>query len=74
LLQKIHLANTYIDIVNETLEYFVANGLMIDGFQGFDTGDRVASAELIAAPQNVNDATLAAAVRSWEATSAIVYA
>ena len=40
----------YIDIVNETLEYFVANGARIDGFQGFGTGDDVSSAELIAAP------------------------
>lgn len=46
----------YIDVANELLEYFVANGLKIDGFQGFDTGDQVTSAELIAAPQNVNDA------------------
>jgi hypothetical protein len=46
----------YIDVANELLEYFVGNGLKIDGFQGFDTGDRVTSAELIAAPQNVNNA------------------
>ena len=29
----------YIDIVNETLEYFVANGLSLAGYQGHDTGD-----------------------------------
>ena len=28
----------YIDIVNETLEYFVASGLTLDGYQGHDTG------------------------------------
>ena len=50
----------YIDVANELLEYFVANGLKIDGFQGFDTGDQVTSAELIAAPQNVNDAAYTA--------------
>ena len=50
----------YIDLVNETLEYFVANGLKIDGFQGFDTGDQVTSAELIAAPQNVKNAAYTA--------------
>ena len=36
----------YIDVANELLEYFVANGLKIGGFQGFDTGDHVTSAEL----------------------------
>ena len=50
----------YIDVANELLEYFVANNLKIDGFQGFDTGDQVTSAELIAAPQNVNNAAYTA--------------
>jgi hypothetical protein len=50
----------YIDVANELMEYFVANGLKIDGFRGFDTGDQVTSAELIAAPQNVNNAAYAA--------------
>ena len=36
----------YIDIVNETLEYFVANGLSLAGYQGHDTGDTITSAEL----------------------------
>ena len=58
--ENTEIALPYIDVVNETLEYFVANGLTIDGFQGFDTGDQVTSAELIAAPQNVNDAAYAA--------------
>ena len=49
----------YIDVVNETLEYFVANGLEIEGFQGFDTGDQVTSAQLVAAPQNVNNSAYA---------------
>ena len=49
----------YIDVVNETLEYFVANGLSLDGYQGHDTGDTVTSAELIASPQYVNDAAYA---------------
>ena len=35
-------------------------GWKIDGFQGFDTGDQVTSAELIAAPQNVNNAAYTA--------------
>ncbi|MGH3511530.1 MAG: neuraminidase-like domain-containing protein [Pseudonocardiaceae bacterium] len=50
----------YIDVANELLEYFVANGLKIDGFHGYDTGDQVTSAELRAAPQNVNDAAYTA--------------
>jgi hypothetical protein len=50
----------YIDVANELLEYFVAKGLKIDGFQGFDTSDQVTSAELIAAPQNVSDAAYTA--------------
>ena len=58
--ENTNIALPYIDVVNETLEYFVANGLKIDGFQGFDTGDQVTSAELIAAPQNVNNAAYTA--------------
>lgn len=46
----------YIDIVNETLEYFVSNKLALNGFTGFDTPDTISSVELIAIPQNVNDA------------------
>jgi hypothetical protein len=49
----------YIDIVNETLEYFVANGLTLDGYQGHDTPDTVTSAELLASPQYVDDAAYA---------------
>ena len=49
----------YIDIVNETLEYYVANGLSLANYQGHDTGDSVTSAELIASPQYVNDAAYA---------------
>ncbi len=57
--ENTNVALPYIDVVNETLEYFVANGLSLEGFQGFDTGDEVSSAELIAAPQNINDAAYA---------------
>ena len=51
----------YIDLVNEALEYFVANGLSLAGYQGHDTGDTVTSAELIASPQYVDDAAYAVA-------------
>lgn len=43
-------------MVNELLEYFVANGLSIAGYEGHDTGDAVTSAELVASPQYVNNA------------------
>ena len=49
----------YIDLVNETLEYFVANGLSIAGYQGHDTDPAITSAELLASPQYVNDAAYA---------------
>lgn len=51
----------YIDIVNETLEYYVANGvraLSLDGYAGHDTGDDV-SADLLASPHHVLDAAYA---------------
>jgi GH18 family chitinase len=49
----------YIDLVNETLEYYVANG-SLNNYQGHDTGSQVSSAELLASPQYVNDAAYAA--------------
>jgi len=49
-------AMPYIDLVNETLEYFVSHNLSLSGFTGFDTPDTITSADLIASPQNVNDA------------------
>jgi Neuraminidase-like domain len=39
-----------IDVVNETLEYFVSHGLSLTGYAGHDTGDHD-SAELLADPQ-----------------------
>ena len=43
----------YIDIVNETLEYFVSHNLSLTGFQGFSTDDNISLGELLAIPQNV---------------------
>ena len=57
--ENTNTALPYIDIVNETLEYYVANGLSIANFQGFSTDDTVTSAELLASPQFVNDAAYA---------------
>ena len=51
----------YIDLVNEALEYFVANGFSIAGYQGHDTDPAITSAELLASPQYVNDAAYAVA-------------
>ncbi|HEX7955515.1 MAG TPA: hypothetical protein VF508_01145, partial [Pyrinomonadaceae bacterium] len=51
----------YIDVVNETLEYFVANGVQafsLAGYLGHDTGG-VSSADLLAGPQFVTDAAYA---------------
>jgi hypothetical protein len=48
----------YIDVVNETLEYFIANNvqqLSLKGYLGHDT-DGVASEDLLASPQYVTDA------------------
>ncbi len=50
------VALPYIDIVNETLEAFVAGGGSLTDFQGFDTGATATSAELIAVPQNIDNA------------------
>jgi hypothetical protein len=54
------VALPYIDIVNETLEFFVANSLSLANYQGHDTGSLVTSAELLASPQYVNDAAYTA--------------
>ena len=48
----------YIDLVNETLEYYVANAvrpLSLDQYEGHDTGS-VATEDLMASPQYVLDA------------------
>jgi hypothetical protein len=53
--ENTNTALPYIDIVNETLEYYVANSLSLANYQGHDTGSDVTSAELLASPQYVND-------------------
>jgi hypothetical protein len=52
--ENTNTALPYIDVVNEALEYFVANGLSLADYTGYDTGDTVTSEELLAAPQNVD--------------------
>jgi hypothetical protein len=57
-----NIALPYIDLVNETLEYFVGNAAphseSLVNFQGYNDDGTVASAELIASPQN-DDNTVA---------------
>lgn len=48
--ENTNTALPYIDLVNETLEYFVLHASM-SGYTGHDTDDAVSSAELLAAPQ-----------------------
>lgn len=55
--ENTNTALPYIDVVNETLEYFVANGvqtLSLAGYTGHDTGG-ASSADLLASPQFVMD-------------------
>jgi hypothetical protein len=46
----------YIDVVNETLEYFITHNLSLAGYKGHDTEDDLTAEELLANPQFVNDA------------------
>ncbi len=55
----------YIDLVNETLEYYVANSLSLANYTGHDTGVIVTSPELLASPQYVNDAAYTILKSSW---------
>ncbi len=53
--ENTNTALPYIDVVNETLEYFVANNvekLSLQGYEGHDTSD-AASEDLLASPQFV---------------------
>lgn len=45
----------YIDVVNETLEYFVTNNGSIDNYTGHDTDGSASAEELLANPQFVDD-------------------
>ena len=46
--ENTNVALPYIDVVNETLEYFVKNGLNLAGYTGHDTSADASSEELIA--------------------------
>jgi hypothetical protein len=63
--ENTNTALPYIDIVNETLEAFVMGDLSLDGYEGFNTPATITSAELIAAPQNIDDAAYAVLQNSF---------
>ena len=45
----------YIDLVNETLEYYITNDLSLNDFKGHNTDGTVKPEELLASPQFVSD-------------------
>lgn len=49
----------YIDVVNETLEYFVTNSLTLDNYAGHSIGGDARPEELLASPQFVSEAAYA---------------
>lgn len=54
----------YIDLINETLEYYITNGLSLTNYMGNNTDGSVSKEDLLANPQFVTDAaytTLASA-------------
>lgn len=53
--ENTNIALPYIDLVNETLEYFVAHGLSLTGYTGNTTDGTITSDELLANPQFVED-------------------
>ncbi len=50
----------YIDLVNETLEYYITNGLSLAGYSGHNTDGSVKPEELLASPQFVSEAAYTA--------------
>jgi hypothetical protein len=58
--ENTNTALPYLDLVNETLEYFVANNLSLANYQGHDTAEGVLSEDLLASPQFLNAAAYAA--------------
>ncbi len=53
--ENTNTALPYIDLVNETLEYFVANSLSLANYTGHNTDGTIPSDELLASPQFEND-------------------
>jgi hypothetical protein len=66
--ENTNVALPYIDLVNETLEYFVANRLTLADFRGHTTNGAIASEELLASPQFVQESAygmLKSAIFPW---------
>ena len=57
--ENTNVALPYIDLVNETLEYFVAHQLSLHDFRGHTTDGSITSEELLASPQFVQDSAYA---------------
>jgi hypothetical protein len=57
--ENTNVALPYIDLVNETLEYFVAHKMSLAGFQGHTTDGKNTPEELLASPQFVQDSAYA---------------
>ena len=57
--ENTNIALPYLDLVNETLEYYVANtpAGSLTGYQGYSDDGTVSSAELTASPQNDDNPT-----------------
>ncbi|MTD55247.1 neuraminidase-like domain-containing protein [Amycolatopsis pithecellobii] len=53
--ENTNTAVPHIDLVNETLEYFVAHGFSLSGYEGHDTATGADSAELLADPRFVDE-------------------
>ncbi|MGD0680152.1 MAG: Tc toxin subunit A, partial [Polyangiaceae bacterium] len=58
--ENTNTALPYIDLVNETLEYFVAHRMSLAHFEGHTTDPEVTSEELMASPQFVSNTAYAA--------------
>jgi hypothetical protein len=53
--ENTNVAMPYLDLVNETLEYYVGNKLSLADYPGHNTDGTVSSADLVAAPQFDDD-------------------
>ncbi|GAA3264541.1 neuraminidase-like domain-containing protein [Streptomyces labedae] len=55
----------YIDIVNETLEHFVVNGMTLSGYTGHDTGPKARPEDILASAQFVQDKAYEELQQEW---------
>lgn len=57
--ENTNVALPYIDVVNETLEYFIAHDQSLAGFEGHDTAETEDSIDLLANPKFVDETVYA---------------